>query len=79
MSARGTFSKGQRVQLSDLGRERNIEKRRLHSRVGTVVGWSDDDRCVRVVWEGNSYSYVQSYRADFIAPLPDPPEPGGQP
>ena len=60
----GRFFIGQRVELSDAGREHFLSRGRMH--LGTVIGQSSDKRFLRVRRDGQRTTYT--WHPDYWKP-----------
>jgi hypothetical protein len=60
VNARNKFELGDRVGVTALGTQRHIGQESLR---GTVVGFSRDTKCVRIIKDGTKYP--MTYHQDF--------------
>lgn len=73
MTARAQFPKGSRVKWSVVGLSYVTPAR--PERHGTVVGWSQDNTCVTVIWDGTKTP--GSIHADYLDRIEKKMEGGG--
>lgn len=59
---RERFERGDRVKYSDLG----LKRLNKDQREGEIVGFSEEDHCIRVRWDGNKTA--ARYAHSFIKP-----------